>query len=276
MSKKVSSKTFSQCKNEGKKLTLLTAYDYSTAKYLDESGVDGILVGDSLAMVALGYETTHSVSMEEMKIFTSAVARGVSRAMVIADMPFMSTSISISEGVRNAGELIKAGAQAVKIEGGDDYTVELVERLRTAGISVVSHLGFTPQFLHVLGGYNVQGKSREHTEQILEQAQRLEKAGAFAIVLEMMPEESAEYITRRLSVPTIGIGAGRHCDGQILVSDDVLGKYSDFTPKFSKQYADMRSIISKAAKNYVNDVQSGKFPAKEHVFSLGAEEKDKQ
>ncbi len=275
MQKKVSSKTFAQYRAEQRKLTLLTAYDYSTAKYLDEAGVDAILVGDSLAMVALGYETTHSVTMDEMKIFTAAVARGVKRAMVIADMPFMSTTISISEGVRNAGEFIRAGATAVKIEGGDDYTVELVERLTTAAIPVVSHLGFTPQYLHVLGGYNVQGKSHEHTQKILEQAKKLEKAGAFAIVLEMVPEESADYITRNLSIPTIGIGAGRYCDGQVLVIDDLLGKYSDFTPKFAKKYADMSSLILNAAKNYVEDVTKGKFPAKEHIFNLSSEEKCK-
>ena len=277
MSKKVTSKTFLQAKNSTKKekLALLTAYDYSTAKYLDEAGVDAILVGDSLGMVALGYETTHQVTMTEMKIFTSAVARGTERAMVVADMPFLSTSISIEKAIENAGELIRAGANAVKIEGGNEYTIELVKRLVASGIAVVAHLGFTPQFLHVFGGYNIQGKTFEQTEFILNQAKQLEKAGAFALVLEMVPEESAKFITENLSIPTIGIGAGRFCDGQILVVDDVLGKYSDFAPKFAKKYADLKTVIFEASKNYVQDVKSGEFPSIAHIFNISEEEKEK-
>ena len=226
-------------------------------------------------MVALGYETTHQVSMTEMKIFTSAVARGAKRALVVADMPFLSTTVSISQGIQNAGELIKAGAGAVKIEGGDNYTIELVQRLVTSGIPVVAHLGFTPQFLHVFGGYNIQVITFEQTEFIFIQAKELEIAGAFALVLEMVPEESAKYITENLKIPTIGIGAGRFCDGQILVVDDVLGKFSDFAPKFAKKYADMKSLISIAAQQYIEEVKSNIFPSENHIFRIKEEEKEK-
>ena len=213
--------------------------------------------------------------MQEMSIFTSAVSRGCKNALVIADMPFLSTSVSIEKGIENAGALIRAGAGAVKIEGGDDFTVELVKRLVGAGIAVVAHLGFTPQFLHVFGGYNIQGKTFEQTEYILKQAQKLQSAGAFAIVLEMMPEESAKFITENLKIPTIGIGAGRFCDGQILVIDDILGKFSDFAPKFAKKYADMKTLITTASSTYVKEVKTQLFPATEHVFNLKEEERDK-
>lgn len=275
MFKRITSKTFLQKKTNNEKLALLTAYDYSTAKYLDESGVDAILVGDSLGMVALGYETTHQVTIQEMEIFTSAVVRGSKSALVIADMPFLSTSVSIEKGIENAGKLIRAGAGAVKIEGGDDFTVELVKRLVGAGIAVVAHLGFTPQFLHVFGGYNVQGKTFEQTEYILNQAKKLQAAGAFALVLEMVPEESARFITENLKIPTIGIGAGRFCDGQILVIDDVLGKFSNFAPKFAKKYADIKTLISEATATYVKEVKTQLFPSIEHVFNLKEEEKEK-
>jgi len=273
--KKVTCKTFINAKKDGQKLALLTAYDYSTAKYFDESGVDAILVGDSLGMVVLGYDTTQKVTMEEMKIFTSAVARGVSRTMVIADMPFLAAGVSIAEGIKNAGELIRSGATAVKIEGCDTYTVELVKRLTNTGIPVVAHLGFTPQFVHIFGGYNVQSKTFEQTELSLSHAKQLQQAGAFAVVLEMIPEESARYVTENLDIPTIGIGAGRYCDGQILVCDDILGKYSEFTPKFVKKYADLKTIISESAKQYTADVKSGRFPLEEHVFTLTENEREK-
>lgn len=268
-------KTIQKLKNDGQKITALTAYDYSTAKYLDEAGVDIILVGDSLAMVALGYETTHSIGMEEMLVFTKAVAKGVQRALVVADMPFMSYHCDVSGAIKNAGEMIKVGANSIKIEGASDYILEVIERCVQSGIPVIGHLGFTPQFLNTIGGYNVQGKSFETTLGIFEQAKKLEKAGVFAIVLEMVPEESAKYITDNLSVPTIGIGAGRYCSGQILVSDDVLGKFSDFTPKFARKYADLGLIIKNSAENYVQDVLSGEFPSEEEVFKLSEEELQK-
>ena len=273
--KKVTSKTFIKAKENGEKLSLLTAYDYSTAKYLDDAGIDAILVGDSLGMVVLGYETTHQVTMEAMKLFTGAVARGVKRAMVIADMPFLAASCDLAQSIRNAGELIQAGATAVKIEGCDDYTIELVKRLTHSGIPVVGHLGFTPQFLHIFGGYNVQSKTGEQTELLLQQAQMYEKAGAFAVVFEMIPEDSAKYVTERLKISTIGIGAGRYCDAQILVVDDILGKYSDFVPKFSKRYGDMKSLITSCASQYKNEVSKGLFPSEEHVFKLAENEKEK-
>ncbi len=269
---KISVNTIKKMKNEGKKITSLTAYDYSTAKYLDEAGVDIILVGDSLAMVALGYETTHAIGMEEMLVFAKAVAKGATRAIVAVDMPFMSYHANISEAIKNAGEMIRVGARAVKIEGASDYILEVVERCVQCGIPVIGHLGFTPQFLNTIGGYNIQGKSFVATLEILEQAKRLQKAGVFAIVLEMVPEESAKYITENLTVPTIGIGAGRYCSGQILVSDDVFGKFSDFTPKFARKYADLSLLIKNSAEGYVKDVREGKFPSEEEVFKLTDEE----
>lgn len=270
--KKISVKTIQKLKNDGQRITALTAYDYSTAKYLDEAGVDIIMVGDSLAMVALGYETTHSIGMEEMVVFTKAVAKGVKRALLTVDMPFMSYHASLDEAIKNAGQMIKYGAKAVKIEGGGKYILEVVERCVQCGIPVMGHLGFTPQFLNTIGGYNIQGKSYAATLEILEQAKQLEKAGVFAIVLEMVPEESAKYITENLSVPTIGIGAGRFCSGQILVSDDIFGKFSDFTPKFARKYGDLSLLIKNCATQYIEDVKCGKFPSEEEVFKLAEAE----
>ncbi len=260
--------SFMKFKQQNKKISVLTAYDYSTAKILDEAGIDAILVGDSVSMVVLGNKDTISITTEEMAIFTRAVAKGTNYALVIADMPFMSYQASIEDGIRNAGKLIQAGAKAVKIEGGSDYTAELVKRLTETGIPVVAHLGFTPQFINSFGGHFVQGKSAENTKKILEEARKMECAGAFAVVLEMVPEESAKYITENISIPTIGIGAGRYCSGQILVTDDILGKYSDFTPKFAKKYADLYSITKNAVKEYIDDVVQAEFPEEKHVFKL--------
>lgn len=273
--KKVTTATLLKRKKDGQKITMLTAYDFSTAKYFDEAGIDTILVGDSLGMVVLGYDSTHNVTMEEMRIFTSAVCRGARTAFVVADMPFLSYQVSVEEALKNAGELIKAGASAVKLEGGSDFIVSVVERMHETGIPVVAHLGFTPQYLHVLGGYKIQGKSRQTVDLILEQAKRLEKAGACALVLEMVPEEAAKYITENLSIPTIGIGAGRFTDGQVLVCDDILGKYSEMTPKFARKYADLKSEIANAARCYINDVTSGVFPAETEIFHLSEEEATK-
>lgn len=270
--KKISVNTIQKYKNEGQKITSLTAYDYSTAKYLDEVGADIILVGDSLAMVALGYETTHSVGMDEMLVFTKAVAKGVQHSMVIADMPFMSYHTDVSTAIKNAGEFVKIGAKAVKIEGCSDYILDVVKRCVQVGIPVLGHLGFTPQFLNTIGGYNIQGKSYSNTLKILDDAKKLQDAGAFAIVLEMVPEESAKYITDNLSIPTIGIGAGRYCSGQILVCDDIFGKFSDFTPKFARKYGDLSLLIKNCANQYIKDVQTGKFPSEEEVFRLSEDE----
>lgn len=272
MIKKTTVKTIQNLKNRNEKIAVLTAYDYSTAKYIDEAGADIVLVGDSLANVALGYSSTHSVSMNEMTIFVGAVTRGVSRAMVIGDMPFMSYNVSEQEAVRNAGEMVKAGANAIKIEGCNDYLLNVIKRCVQSGVPVLGHLGFTPQSENALGGHSIQGKSLDSTLQILEQAKELEKAGVFAIVLEMVPEESAKYITEHLTVPTIGIGAGRYCSGHVLVSDDMLGKFSDYKPKFVRQYANMKNVILDAVKNYCSDIKSGKYPSEEEVYFMTEDE----
>ncbi len=266
MIKKVNVKTIQKYKDNKEKFSVLTAYDYSTAKYLDEAGIDIILIGDSLAMVALGYETTLSIGMNEMSIFTGAVARGVQRAMVVTDMPFLSYHTDISSAVKNCGEMIKLGANAVKIEGFSEYILDVIKRLVETGIPVMGHLGFTPQFLNTLGGYKIQGKTQEAADEILRQAQQLEKAGVFSIVLEMVPDKSAKYITENLRVPTISCGAGRYCDAQVLVSDDVFGKFSDFKPKFARKYGDMKSLICDCAKQFNEDVKSGKFPSEDEIF----------
>lgn len=266
MIKKVNVKTIQKYKEENQKFSVLTAYDYSTAKYLDEAGIDIILIGDSLAMVALGYETTHSVGVEEMSIFTKAVSKGVQRAMVVTDMPFLSYHTDIPSAVKNCGEMIKFGANAVKIEGFSDYILDVISRLTETGIPVMGHLGFTPQFLNTLGGYKIQGKTKEAAEEILKQAKSLEQAGVFSIVLEMVPQDSARYITENLTVPTISCGAGKYCDAQVLVSDDVFGKFSDFKPKFARKYGDMKSLILDCAKRFNDDVKSGKFPSDDEIF----------
>ena len=266
MAKKITVNTIQKYKDNNEKFSVLTAYDYSTAKYIDEAGIDIILIGDSLAMVALGYETTHSIGVDEMAVFTGAVARGVSHAMVVTDMPFLSYHCDISAAIANCGKMIKLGANAVKIEGYSDYILSVIKRLVESGIPVMGHLGFTPQFLNTLGGYKIQGKSQEAAEEILKQAKELEKAGVFSIVLEMVPQESAKYITENLSVPTISCGAGKYCDAQVLVSDDVFGKFSDFKPKFARKYGDMKSLILDCAKKFDEDVKNGNFPSEDEIF----------
>ena len=272
MAKKITVKTIKSLFENGEKIAVLTAYDYSTAKYIDEAGAEIILVGDSLANVALGYESTHSVSMNEMLIFVGAVARGVTRSMVIADMPFMSYNISVEEAIRNAGEFVRAGANAVKIEGCNDYILNVIKRCTQSGIPVLGHLGFTPQSKNTIGGNLIQGKTLSDTLNIFEQAKQLQEAGVFAVVLELVPEESSQYITERLSVPTIGIGAGRYCSGQVLVSDDMLGKFSDYKPHFARQYANMKDVILSSSKSYIEDVKNKKFPSEDEVFKLSEEE----
>lgn len=261
---------------QNRKITALTAYDYSTAKYLDQEEIDLILVGDSLAMVAMGYDTTHCVTMDEMLVFSKAVARGVKRALVVADMPFGSYQTDKKSAMENACRFVKeAGVKAVKIEGASDYIVDLTKSLVENGIPVLSHIGFTPQYLYTLGGYNIQGKTSEQTEKMLEQAIKLEEAGAFAVVLEMVPEECAQKITKEINIPTIGIGSGRFCSGQILVSDDVFGKYDSFKPKFARKYADMAGIIKSCARQYKEDVLSGNFPNEEELFKMKEQEVEK-
>ena len=272
--KDVTVNTFFKKKENNEKITMLTAYDCSTAKYFDNAGVDAILVGDSVGMVVLGYESTQHVTMTDMKVFTAAVARGAKRSMIIADMPFMSYHTSVEEAVKNAGELVRAGAYAVKLEGATDYILTVVKRCVESGIPVMGHLGFTPQYLNVLGGYKVQGKSAENTRFILNQARKLQETGAFSVVLEMVPEESAALISKNLKIATIGIGAGRYTDGQVLVADDILGKFSDFKPKFARRYADLKSVIESAAMGYISDVTTGEFPDESEIFHLSKEEQD--
>ena len=273
--KKVTVQTLQKMKDNGEKITSLTAYDYSTAKYLDEAGIDFMLVGDSVGMVILGYENTCKVTMDEMKIFTSAVARGTQRALVVADLPFLSYHADIAEAVRNAGELIRCGAGAVKIEGANEHILSVIKRCVESGIPVMAHLGFTPQSLNTLGGFKVQSKSYDATLRLLEQAKQVQEAGAFAVVLEMVPQESAKYVTERIAIPTIGIGAGKDCSGQILVSDDIFGKYSDLSPKFVRKYGNMAFLIKNAVSEYIKDVRKGKFPNLEESFSLREEEAEK-
>ena len=269
---KKTTKKIQDFKTGGKKITALTAYDYSTAKYFDGAGVDFILIGDSLGQVVLGYKNTTSVTMCEMEIFTSAVARGVENAFIVADMPFLSYQASVCQAVENAGTLIRAGANGVKIEGGSDYIINTIAHLVESGVPVMGHLGFTPQFINAIGGNFIAGKNLENTLEILEAARRLEAAGVFALVLEMVPKECAKFISENLKIPTIGIGAGAGCDGQILVSDDVLGRYDNFTPKFARKYADLKSEILNAATAYIKDVEAGVFPNAEESFELSAEE----
>lgn len=266
---------FQKLKNSGEKIAMLTAYDYSTAQILEMTDIDGILVGDSLAQVVLGYENTYSVSMEEMLVFVKAVSRGAKNSFIVGDMPFMSYNTSLEQGLENAGKMIQAGASAVKLEGCNEYILKLVRRCVESGIPVLGHLGFTPQLLNTIGGYKIQGKSADATEKILESAKKLEEAGVFAIVLELMPAQSADYITKNLQIPTIGIGAGAGCSGQIVVIDDILGKFTDFTPKFVKQYANLHGIIYNAAGRYLSEVKEGIFPSEEQSFELDTEEREK-
>ena len=272
MAKKVTVNTIQKIKDNDEKFSVLTAYDFSTAKYLDEAGIDIILIGDSLAMVALGYDSTHKIGVEEMSIFTKAVARGVSRAMVVTDMPFMSYNIGLESALTNICNMVKYGANAVKIEGCSDYILNVIKRSVESGVPVMGHLGFTPQFLNTIGGYNIQGKSFDATLAILEQAKKLEEAGVFSIVLEMVPEESAQFISENLNVPTISCGAGRYCSGQVMVSDDLFGKFSEFKPKFARKYGDMKSLILECAKHYDFDVKNGKYPSEDEIFKLSEDE----
>lgn len=260
--------TFAAAKAKGEKLSMLTAYDYSTAKLEDESGINGILVGDSLGNVVLGYEDTVSVTMEDMIHHGAAVARGAKNALVVVDMPFMSYEVTVEEAVRNAGRLMKEGrAGAVKLEGG----VRVAEQIRAivrAGIPVMGHIGLTPQSINVFGGFKVQGKSEEAARALLADAKAVEEAGAFAVVIEAVPAALAQMITDAVSIPTIGIGAGAGCDGQILVYQDMLGMFSDFTPKFVKRYANVGEVMREAFANYAAEVASGAFPTEEHTYKI--------
>ncbi len=263
--------TFRKAKEEGKKITMLTAYDYSTAGLLDSAGINGILVGDSLGNVMLGYEDTISVTMEDMIHHGAAVARGAKNALVVIDMPFMSYQASVYDAVVNAGRLMKEGrANAVKLEGGIEV-VSQIQAIVQAGIPVMGHLGLTPQSINAFGGYKVQGKDEQAARKLLEDARALEAAGAFAVVLECVPAALAELVSKEISIPTIGIGAGAGCDGQILVYQDMLGLYSDFTPKFAKRYAELGAAMQEAFQAYIQEVEQGTFPAEEHCYGISNE-----
>ena len=267
--------TFQRLKDSGEKIAMLTAYDYSTAQVLDKAEIDAILVGDSLAMVVLGHENTYNITIDEMLIFIGAVSRGAKNSFIIGDMPFMSYNLSVAQGLENAGRMIKAGANAVKLEGCNDHIISLVKRCTETGIPVLGHLGFTPQLMNTLGGHKIQGKTSDKIEAILESAKKLEEAGCFGIVLELMPAESAKYITENLKIPTIGIGAGANCSGQIVVIDDILGKFTDFTPKFVKKYTNLHDEIMNGVLSYKQEVKDMIFPSEKESFELNQEEKEK-
>jgi 3-methyl-2-oxobutanoate hydroxymethyltransferase len=265
-------------KSEGRRFVMLTAYDYPTAQILDGAGIPVLLVGDSVADNILGYETTLPVTMDEMLHHSRAVARGVKDAMIIGDMPFLSYHVSLEDGIRNAGRFLKeGGAHAVKLEraateelgarGVPGVAIELTEALTARGIPVMGHLGLTPQSLHAMGGYRVQGRTDEAASRMLEDARALEKAGAFSVVLEGIPSGLARQITESLAVPTIGIGAGPHCDGQVLVITDLLGLKAGKYAKFVKRYADLRGIITEAVRAFARDVEAGSFPDEEHSYT---------
>ena len=272
---KKTAKKIIEFKKQGKKITALTAYDYSSAKYFDMAGVDIILVGDSLAQVALGYGSTTEVTLEEMLVFTKAVSRAVENALVIADMPFMSFQVDKAQTMKNACEFIKAGANAVKLEGCSDFIIDSIKHLVQNGIPVIGHLGLTPMSMNSIGGHKIQGKNADRTIDILKEALKLQSAGCFAVVLEMVPLQSSQFISQRLRIPTIGIGAGRFCDGQVLVSDDLLGKYDRFKPKFARQYSSLKDIIFNVAKAFVTDVENSTFPNINESFVLDEKEIEK-
>ena len=260
--------TFQQAKENGEKLTMLTAYDYSTAKLIDEAGVNSILVGDSLGNVILGYEDTISVTMEDMIHHGAAVARGAKNALVVIDMPFMSYQTSVYDALVNAGRLMKEGrGDAVKLEGGVEVCPQ-IKAIVDAGIPVCAHIGLTPQSINAFGGFKVQGKSEVAAKKLLEDAKAVEEAGAFAVVIEGVPAKIAALIAEQLHIPTIGIGAGKDCDGQVLVYQDMLGMFSDFTPKFVKRYANIGEVMKEAFQNYIKEVRDGVFPAEENTYKV--------
>jgi 3-methyl-2-oxobutanoate hydroxymethyltransferase len=270
--KKVSTRVFQLKKQRQEPITMLTAYDYPTAMALDKAGIDAILVGDSVGMVVLGYKNTLPVTMEEMIHHCKAVARGAEFALLIGDMPFLSYQVSPAEAVRNAGRFLQeAGMDAVKLEGGRER-IEAIRAIVSAGIPVMGHLGLTPQSIHLLGGFRAQGRDAEAARFILEDALSLETAGCFSIVLESMPRRLADLISHRLSIPTIGIGAGSGCDGQVLVTHDLLGLFDRFTPSFVKQYAHLYEEMERSFRSYIEDVKTHQFPTEEHSIDMSDEE----
>ena len=271
MAQKFTVKSFQEAKDNNRKISMLTAYDYSMAKMVDAAGIDSVLVGDSLGMVFQGNESTLPVTLDEIIYHTKAVVRGVKNALVVADMPFLSYHVSKEEAVRNAGRMIKeGGAEAVKMEGGTLFS-ETIKAVVDAQIPVMGHIGLTPQSVNAFGGFKVQGKDEQSAKRIWEDAKLLEEAGVFAITLECIPDKLAQLITKSLRIPTIGIGAGKSCDGQVLVINDMLGMFSDFVPRFVKQYAKLNTEITAAVQDYIAEVREGDFPAGEHTFDMDAD-----
>jgi len=263
---KVTVRSFAKMKEKGEKIAVLTAYDFFTARILDQIGIDSILVGDSVNMVFYGCSTTLSINMDQMIYHTKAASSAVKRALVIADMPFLSYQTNPSDAILNAGRFLKeGGANAVKIEGGSEMA-ETVKKIIEVGIPVMGHIGLTPQSVHKLGGYAVRGKTEEDRGYLMESAKILEEVGCFSLLLESIPKELAKNISKSLKIPTIGIGAGAGCDGQVLVVNDILGLFEDFKPKFVRRYAELGKEIEKACKNYLEDVKSGKFPSEEESY----------
>jgi len=261
-------------KKAGKKISVLTSYDYALASLCDKAGVDILLVGDSAGMVVLGYENTILVTMEQMEIFVGAVSRAKQNALVVGDLPFMSYQASISDAITNSGRLIKAGADTVKLEGGS-VMADTISAIVKTGIPVMGHIGFQPQTTALSQGYKVQGRTFEAAKQLIEDAKTLEEAGAFSIVLEMVSHEVSKIISESIDIPTIGIGSGLHCDGQVLVIHDILGLYEKLKPKFVKQYLSLSNELVQAVSKFKSDVESGSFPAKENWFSMEKEEYEK-
>lgn len=275
MAQKFTVKSFQEAKDNHRKISMLTAYDYSMAKMVDVAGIDSVLVGDSLGMVFQGNESTLPVTLDEMIYHTKAVVRGVKNALVVADMPFLSYHVSKGEAVRNAGRMIKeGGAEAVKMEGGALFS-ETIKAVVDAQIPVMGHIGLTPQSVNAFGGFKVQGKDEQSARRIWEDARLLEEAGVFAITLECIPDKLAQLITKSLRIPTIGIGAGSGCDGQVLVINDMLGMFGDFAPRFVKRYARLNTEITAAVRDYMAEVREGDFPSGEHTFDMDADILDK-
>ena len=274
--KKMSVAAFMRMKTEHRRIVMVTSYDYPTAAIADAVGVDSVLVGDSYGMVVLGYENTIPVTVEELLPVCRAVRRGATRPLLIADMPFMSFQVSPEEAVRTAGRFVKeGGVEAVKIEGGSEVS-EIVESIARRGIPVLGHIGVTPQTATLHGGYRVQGRNADSSDKLVDDAKSLEEAGVFGIVLEMITEEVARAIAESVSVPTIGIGSGRFCDGQVLVLHDIIGLYPSLRPKFAKRYVDVATMIREALQNFAADVRNGAFPEEQHVFRMEEDQRAKQ
>ncbi|MDW8029665.1 MAG: 3-methyl-2-oxobutanoate hydroxymethyltransferase [Armatimonadota bacterium] len=270
--KKVRTQTLLEKKQASEKIVALTAYDYPTALLVDEAGVDIVLVGDSVGNVVLGYDSTLAVTMEEMRHHLRAVRRGVKTALLVADMPFLSYQSSVAQAIENAGLFLRDGAEAVKLEGGTQPILQVVKALVDVGIPVIGHLGFTPQWIHQFGGVRVRGRRSEEAKRLFDMALALQESGCFAIVLELVPEDLAAMITEKLSIPTIGIGSGQHCDGQILVLHDLIGMFPGWSPRHAKQYANVGELIRHAVETYAKEVRDGKFPTPEQSTKMPKEE----